>query len=60
MIKTNFFLILKGILSDVMLDGKVLNNWKACLTNNFIPNFQDKSFFSHKYTKPENLLTQLK
>jgi hypothetical protein len=31
---------LKGILGDVRLDGKILKNWTACLTSNFIPNYQ--------------------
>ena len=45
----------KGILSDVKLDGKILFNWTACLTSNFIPNFQNKPFYSklQKYRKPE-------
>jgi hypothetical protein len=54
---------LKGILSNVTLNNKVLTNWKACLTNNFIPNYQADSNstsldidFIRKIMHPKNLL----
>jgi len=53
----------KGILSNVTLNNKVLTNWRACLTNNFIPNYQADSNstsidfdFIRKIMHPKNLL----
>ena len=64
----------KGILNGVMLGGKTLANWTACLTSNFIPNYQEpikakrplkifgKPFVDliAKYKTPERLLTSNK
>lgn len=37
----NNLLDIKGIISNVTLDGKLLSNWKMCLTKNFVPNYQE-------------------
>ena len=50
----------KGIISDVTLDGKILNNWTAYLTQNFIPNFQIDQSFIKKLIKPSNLISRIK
>lgn len=57
----------KGIIANVTLDGKILSNWTACLTNNFIPYYQqnvtkisyDNDFVS-KYIKKDRYLTERK
>ncbi len=58
----------KGILKGVLLDGRPLGNWTACLTNNFIPDYQafQNSSKNHlefkdlvaKYATPERLLSK--
>ena len=35
----------KGTITDVTLDGQVLNGWTHCLTENFLPNYQSSSLF---------------
>ena len=36
----NDLLDVKGIISNVTLNGQLLSGWTMCLTNNFIPNYQ--------------------
>ena len=38
------FKLQKGIITDVVLGGEVLTDWTTCLTNNFVPNFQNSKF----------------
>lgn len=53
-------------MSNVTLDGKVLQEWTSCLTNNFVPNYQkivnSNSFvdFVAKYANEKRLLTEKK
>ena len=63
------FLNVKGILSNVTLNNKVLTDWKVCLTNNFIPNYQKEINssnqggdvdFVRKIKTSKNLLTNKK
>lgn len=59
----SLIIIFKGIISDVTLDGKVVKNWRMCLTDGFIPNYRknlgDPGFVSliSQFMKPENLLS---
>ena len=39
----NNLLDIKGIISDVTFDGKILSNWSHCLTSDMFPYFQTKS-----------------
>jgi beta-galactosidase len=49
------FKLQKGIITDVVLGGEVLTDWTTCLTNNFVPNFQNSKFMDvlEKYKTPD-------
>jgi hypothetical protein len=49
----------KGILSGVLLNGRVLGNWRTCLTQNFIPNYRAKvnDDLVARYKVEDHLLT---
>lgn len=50
----------KGIITDVTLGGEVLTGWTACLTQNFIPNFQSSELYSklEGYKKSDNMIKE--
>ncbi len=61
MLTVKFKLLNKGIVANVTLDGRILTNWTSCLTNNFIPSYQQNvnvlnDFFS-KYMNIDRYLT---
>lgn len=53
-----FMLDNKGIVSDVYLNGEILKNWETCLTNNFIPNFQN-SHLLHMLMKLKHNINEI-
>ena len=47
------FISLQGIVSDVYLDGVALSGWTACLTDNFVPNFQTDNSRLERFKRKE-------
>ena len=52
---------IKGIISNVTLDGKILTGWSSYLTSNWLPNFQTNvSILSRFLDSSSSLLSQTK
>lgn len=50
---------LKGIVSNVTLNGVNLVDWTMCLTDNFIPNFQKNITQNYDSSKSEKSISKI-